>query len=69
MDKKTRKLMTMHKALYPKDDIDFIYLRKNEEEYSPTLKIVWMHQYVDSKTTLQRAEKDHLQRPILTLTT
>ena len=26
MDKKTRKLMTMHKALYPRDDVDKLYV-------------------------------------------
>ena len=30
MDKITRKLMTMHKALHPKDDIDGVYMSNKE---------------------------------------
>ena len=45
MDQRTRKLMTMHKALNPRDDID------RKEEDSPALKIAWIRQCDDSKTT------------------
>ena len=44
-DQKTRKLMTMRKAFYLKDDIDEMYQEKKEKEDSPALKISWMHQY------------------------
>ena len=30
--------MTMHKALHPRDDIDYIYLEKREEEDLRVLK-------------------------------
>ena len=31
MDQRTRKLMTMHKALHPKDDIDRLYMSRKKE--------------------------------------
>ena len=44
MDQMTRKLMAMHEALLLRDDIDYMYEeKKKEEEYSPALKIAWMH--------------------------
>ena len=30
MDQRTRKLMTMHKALHPRDDVDRLYIRRKE---------------------------------------
>ena len=30
MDQRTRKLMTMHKALLPRDDVDRLYVSRNE---------------------------------------
>ena len=30
MDQRTRKLMTMHKALHPRDDVDRLYVSKKE---------------------------------------
>ena len=30
MDQKTRKLMTMHKALHPRDDVDILYISRKE---------------------------------------
>ena len=30
MDQRTRKLMTMHKALHPRDDIDRLYVSRKE---------------------------------------
>ena len=52
MDQRTRKLMTMHKALYPIDDVDRLYVsRKEEEEDLPALKTALTHRYNDSKTT------------------
>ena len=32
MDQRTRKLMTMHKALHPRDDVDRLYLSRKEGE-------------------------------------
>ena len=32
MDKRTRKLMTMHKALHPREDVDRLYVSKMREE-------------------------------------
>ena len=31
IDERTRKIMTMHKALHPRDDVDRLYVSKNEE--------------------------------------
>ena len=42
MDKRTRKLITMHLAILPKDDVDRLHLskkKKKEEEDSPAFKI------------------------------
>ena len=40
MNQKTKKLMTVHKALHQRDNIDTLYeLEKNEETDSPALKI------------------------------
>ena len=30
MDQRTRKLMTMHKALHPRDDVDRLYVTRKE---------------------------------------
>ena len=30
MDQRTRKLMTMHKGLYPRDDVDGLYVSRKE---------------------------------------
>ena len=32
MDQRTRKLMTMHKALHPRDDVDRLYVSRKEGE-------------------------------------
>ena len=32
MDQRTRKLMTMHKALHPRDDVDRLYVSREEGE-------------------------------------
>ena len=32
MDQRTRKLMTMHKALYPRDDVDRLYVSRKDGE-------------------------------------
>ena len=46
MDLRTRKLMTMHKALYLG-----VCQEKKEEEDLPALKRALTHHYNDSKTT------------------
>ena len=39
MDQRTRKLMTIHKALHPRDDIDWLYVQgEREEEDLPASK-------------------------------
>ena len=59
MDQRTRKLMTMHKALHPRDDIDRLYMsRKEEGKDLPALKTALRHWYNDLKTTYKSAEKD-----------
>ena len=43
MDERTRMLMTKHKVLYLRDDIDRLYMsRKEGGRGPPTLKIVWI---------------------------
>ena len=44
-------LMIMHKALHPRDDIDYTYQKKKEEEVSAALNIASVNQHEDSKTT------------------
>ena len=46
MDQKTRKLMTKHKALHPRDDVDKLYVSRKEgggrpinTEYSASISI------------------------------
>ena len=51
----TRKLMTMHKALHPRDGIKNYMCQKDDPR---TLKIAWMHQY-NSKTTLKEYSKSN----------
>ena len=48
MDQRTRKLMTMHKALHPRDDVDRLY---EEEEDLLASKTALTHRYNGSKTT------------------
>ena len=36
MDQRTRKLMTMHKALHPRDDVDRLYVSRKEGRRGPT---------------------------------
>ena len=58
MDQRTKKLMTMHKALHHRDDVDKLYMsRKKEEEHPPTSKIASIHRYDDSKTTSKEKRK------------
>ena len=55
-DQKTRKLMSMQKALHPRDDIDRICHEKAKEN-SPALRITSMHQYEESRDTLKIPKK------------
>ena len=56
MNQRTRKLRTMHTALHPRDDIDYMYQEKKEEEASPALKITSIHRYDDSRIWRTEAE-------------
>ena len=49
MEKRTRKLMTMHKAL-----TDYMYQEKREEEDLPALKTALTHRYDSNSSTKQR---------------
>ena len=49
MDQRTRKLMTMHKALHPRDDVDRLYISRKED--LPALKTALTHRYNDKKAT------------------
>ena len=52
MDQRTRKLMTMHKGLHPRDDVDRLYVsRKEGGEDLPASKTALTQRYNDSKTT------------------
>ena len=47
MDQRTRNLMTMRKALHPRDEGDKLCQEKKEEEVSPAFKIASMRRYND----------------------
>ena len=47
MDQRTRKLMTMHKALYPRDDVDRLYVLRKERERG----LAGIEDSVDTTTT------------------
>ena len=52
MDQRTWKLMTMHKAVHHKDDVDRQYISwKEVEDDFPALETALTHRYDDSKTT------------------
>ena len=52
MDQRTRKLMTMHKALHPRDKFDRLYVsRKEGGKELPASKTALSHRYNDSKAT------------------
>ena len=47
-----RKVMTMHKASHPRDDVGILYIsRKEVGRGLPVLKTVVTHRYIDSKIT------------------
>ena len=48
MDQRTRKLMTMHKALHAIDDVDRLFIsRKKQKEDLPALQTALTHQFND----------------------
>ena len=54
MDQRTRKLVTMLKALYPRDDVDRLYVPRKEGgrgfasiEYSVDMSIQWLEDYIE----------------------
>ena len=52
IDQGTKKLMTMHKALHPRDDVDRLYVsRKDRGRGLSALKAALTHRYNDSRTT------------------
>ena len=67
MDQRTSKLMTMHKTLHLRDDIDRLYMRQwKEEEDKPALGIVWVHQI---KESIKKSKTVKLWQKITTLET
>ena len=64
MDQRTRKLMTMHKALHPETTLtDYMFLEKMGKEDLPALKTALSHRYNDSKTIYKNTKEDSLQPP------
>ena len=52
MYQRTRKLMTMHKALHPRDDVDRLYVpRKERGKGLASIETALRHKYDVSKTT------------------
>ena len=54
MDQRTRKLMTMHKALHPRDDVDRLYVSRKEGgkgltsiEDNVDVSIQWLEDYIE----------------------
>ena len=59
MDQKTRKLMAMHKALHPRDDIERLYVSRKKEGRG----LASIEDYVDAsiqglENYMKRAKKD-----------
>ena len=62
MDQKTRKLMTMHKAIHPSDDVDRLYVSRKKRggglastEYSFDASIQWPEDYIEKQEELTAA--------------
>ena len=52
IDQRTRKLMTMHKAFYPRGDVDRLYVsRKEGGRGLASIETALTHRYNDSRTT------------------
>ena len=47
MDQRTRKVVTMDKALHTRDNIDRLYWSRKKEDDLPAFKIASTHQYKD----------------------
>ena len=54
MDLRTRRIMTMHKALHPRDDVDRLYVSRKEGgrglasiEDSTDVSIQWLENYIE----------------------
>ena len=61
IDQRTRKLMTMHKALHHRDNVDRLYVSREEGgRRQPALKTALIHRY-DSKTIYKNMMEDSLQ--------
>ena len=54
MNQRTRRLITVHKALYTRDDIDSLC---QEKENSVTSRIALVHQYKNSVNTLKKTKQ------------
>ena len=70
MDQRTRKLMSMHKVLHPRDDVDRLYVSRKEG--GGGLVIIEDSvdaRYSDSKTTLENTKEDGWQPSENILTT
>ena len=69
MDQKTRKLMTMHKALHPRDDTDRLYVSRNGGgrglvciQDSIDASIQWLKDYRNKHQKQYRKHKDQRNR-------
>ena len=52
---RTRNVMMMHMAINPRGEIDRLFAPKKKKDKDPSaLKIAWMHQYEDSRTTIKK---------------
>ena len=59
MNQRTRKLMTMQKAVYPRDDGDRLYVpRKEGGKIFTSIQESVDASIKDEKTTLKKSEKD-----------
>ena len=61
MDQRTRKLMTMHKTLHPRDGVDRLYISRKEGGRG--LKTALTHQYNISNTIYKNTMEYSLQPP------
>ena len=79
MDQRTRKLMTMHKALHPEDDFDRLYVSRNEGgrgltsiEDSVDASIQWLEDYIENDEggliTATRNDTDNTKTNRMTIT-
>ena len=70
LDQRSRKLMTIHKALHSRDDVERLYLpRKEGGRELLASKTALTHPYNDSKTTLKNTNEDWSWPSETTLTT